>query len=254
MVYIAAMTGYDFVSPRPIYIGLPNEPRYPLAENRVMLQQTKTALKETGVKVWDIELARICDGVSPKTYLPALEVAAELGGHSVLCSIWAPDKKYQAESFAELCALAKPFDLTVDLEFVPWSCVTNLREALDIIRTAKSDNVGIMIDTLHFSRARVGLEELEAVPRELFHYMHLCDGPGEIPSGMEEMIQTGRQERLYPGEGGIDLAAIIRRLPDVIYCMELPNTNKTQVLGYAEHARRCLQAAVKYFAENGINT
>lgn len=43
MTYIAARAGYDYVSIRPIYMGLPGEPNYALAENPQMLKQTKRA-------------------------------------------------------------------------------------------------------------------------------------------------------------------------------------------------------------------
>src|SRR5580658_6596979 len=79
MTYIAARAGYDFGSYRIITMHLPNEPNYDLAANREMLRQTKTALAVTGLKVHDIELARIQDGLDTKSYLPALETAAELG-------------------------------------------------------------------------------------------------------------------------------------------------------------------------------
>ena len=46
---IAARAGYDYVSLRPIYMGLPGEPNYELAENPQMLKQTKRALAATGV-------------------------------------------------------------------------------------------------------------------------------------------------------------------------------------------------------------
>jgi heterodisulfide reductase subunit A-like polyferredoxin len=44
MTYIAARAGYDYVSIRPISIGLPHEPNYALPDNPQMLKQTKTAL------------------------------------------------------------------------------------------------------------------------------------------------------------------------------------------------------------------
>src|SRR5512135_1092751 len=79
MTYIAGRAGYDFVSYRIILLGIANEPNYALAENKAMLKQTRTALAETGLKVNDIEVARVADGVDPKSYLPALETGAELG-------------------------------------------------------------------------------------------------------------------------------------------------------------------------------
>jgi sugar phosphate isomerase/epimerase len=79
MVYVAARAGYDYVSIRPIYMGLPGEPNYALADNPEMLRATKRALADTGMKVHDIELARVYDDMHPTKYLPAMEVAAELG-------------------------------------------------------------------------------------------------------------------------------------------------------------------------------
>lgn len=250
MTYIAAMCGYDYVSLRPIYMGLPGEPNYDLASNKKMLKMTKTALSETGIKVHDIELARIYDGVDVKSYVPAMEVAAELGAKSVLSSIWTPNRDFYIEKFAELCDLAKSFGLNVDLEFVTWADVSNLKEAVDVLKTVNRDNCGIMIDTLHFHRSRVELAELDELPREWFHFAHLCDGPSEIPTNKEGLVHTGRDERLYAGEGGINIEAIINRLPEVVYSIELPHIERVKELGYAEHARRCLEYAKNYLNTN----
>lgn len=246
MTYIAARAGYDFVSFRPIFFGLPGEPNYALGENKELLRQTKTALADTGMKLLDIELARIYDGVDPKSYLPALEVAAELGGRHVLSSIWTEDRSFAIERFAELCELARSFGLTVDLEFVTWASVSTLKGALDILRNVNCDNCGVLVDTLHFHRSQVGLEELAAVPREWFHFAHLCDAPAEIPATKEALIHTGRDARLYAGEGGIDIAAILQRLPAIPYSIELPHLARVKEFGYAEHAWRCLQTAKSY--------
>lgn len=248
MTYIAAEAGYDFVSFRPIYMGLPNEPNYAIAENKEMLRQTKAALAETGIKLHDIELARIYDGVDVKKYLPAMEVAAELGGRAVLSSIWTADRSFYIERFAELCDQAKQFGLTVDLEYVPIACVFNLKGALDVLHTAKCENAGLLLDTHHFHRAGDKVEDLDAVPREWFHFAHLCDAPAEIPTEKEEMTRILREARLYCGEGGIDVAGILNRIPEVPYSIELPHLARVKELGYAEHAYRCLKTAKEYMA------
>lgn len=246
MTYIAARAGYDFVSFRSICMGLPGEPNYDLANNKEMLRQTKTALASTGLKLHDIELARIYDGLDPKKYLPAMETAAELGCRCVLCSIWTPERDFAIECFAELCDLAKPFGMTVDLEFVTWADVKNLKEAMSVLRAANRENCGIMIDTLHFHRSRVALEELNEVPREWFHFAHICDAPAEIPTTKEGLIHTARDARLYVGEGAIDIAAIVSRIPMIPYSIELPHLARVKEMGYAEHAWRCLQTAKDY--------
>ncbi|MFB4165338.1 sugar phosphate isomerase/epimerase family protein [Alteribacillus sp. JSM 102045] len=246
MTYLAARAGYDFVSFRPIYMGLPGEPNYELAENKQMLWETKTALSETGMKLLDIELAKVYNGVDPKSYLPAMEVAAELGGRHVLSSIWTDDRNYAIERFAEICELAKPFGLTIELEFVPIASVHNLDGALDVLNTAKQENSGLMIDVHHFHRSKDKVEDLDAVPRDWFRYLHLCDAPGEIPAWKPEMTRVLREERSLLGEGGIDVGSILSRIPDIPYSIELPNAKLTQELGQEEFARRCLQSAKDY--------
>jgi sugar phosphate isomerase/epimerase len=246
MTYLAARAGYDFVSLRPIYMGLPGEPNYALAENKQMMRETKTALAETGVKLLDIELARICDDVDPKRYEPAMEVAAELGGRHVLSSIWTNDRNLYIERFIELCELAKPYGLTIELEYVPIASVTNLAGTLDVLRSANQENAGLMIDIHHFHRAGDKVEDLDSVPSEWFRFLHLCDAPAEIPTSKEEMTKILREARLYVGEGGIDLASIVNRIPEIPYSIELPHDKRAQELGYEEHARRCLESAKDY--------
>ncbi|MBS3994947.1 MAG: sugar phosphate isomerase/epimerase [Alkaliphilus sp.] len=250
MIYIASMAGYDYVSIRPIFMGLPGESNYDLAVNKEMMKQTKRALTDTGIKLLDIELARIYEGLDPKRYLPAMEVAAELGGKHVLSSIWTDDRNFYMEKFGELCDLAKPFGLTVDLEFVPIACVSDLAKTVEVLRTVNRDNAGIMIDTHHFHRSRDKVEDLKTLPAEWFHFAHICDAPEEIPTEKAEMTRILREARSYLGEGGIDVASIINSIPEIPYSIELPNLEKVKEFGYAEHARRCLQTAKAYIDSN----
>jgi sugar phosphate isomerase/epimerase len=250
MIYIAARAGYDYVSIRPIYMGLPGEPNYALAEKRELLRQTKAALKATGVRLHDIELARIFDGVDLKSYVPAMEVAAELGGKAVLSSIWGGERDYYVEKYAELCDLARPFGLTVDLEYVPIAAVRDLAGAVDVLRTIDRPNAGLMVDMHHLHRARDDPAALDALPREWFHFAHLCDAPAEIPTERQEMIRILREARLYVGEGGIDVAGILSHIPHCVYSIELPNKARHEEMGYAEHATRCLETLKAYLASH----
>ncbi len=250
MTYIAARAGYDFVSLRPIFMGLPGEPNYALADNPAMLKQTKRALAETGIKLYDIELARVYDHMHPTKYLPAMEVAAELGGRAVLSSIWTEERDYAIDMFGRLCDLAKPFGLTVDLEYVPIAGVRSLADAVQVLTAVKRDNAGLMVDTHHFQRAGDRVEALDALPREWFHFAHLCDAPAEIPADRDELTRIMREGRLYLGEGGIDVAGILKHLPEVVYSIELPNLAYVREIGYAEHACRCLETARAYVKAN----
>lgn len=243
---MAADCGYDYVSMRQIYMGLPGEPDYDLAKNRAMMKETRQVLKEKGIKLLDIELARVFDGMDVRNYEPAMETAAELGGTRVLSSIWTPERDYYLEKFAEICDLAKQYNLTVELEYVPIAAVNTLAAAVDVLKSVNRDNAGIMIDVHHFHRAGDDVKELEKVPAEWFRFGHICDAPAEIPSDRQEMTRVLREERSYVGEGGIDVASILNAMPLVPYSIELPNLKKVAEYGYKEHARRCLQTAKAY--------
>jgi sugar phosphate isomerase/epimerase len=249
MAYIAKMCGYEYISIRPIHMGLPGEPNYEIAKNKTLFNQTKKALDDTGIKIHDIELAKIYDGGDVGTYEAAFEASAKLGAKHILSSIWTPNTSFAEEQFAKLCDIAAQYDMSVSLEFVTWADVKNLKDARAILEKVNRDNAGIMIDTLHFNRSRVALEELDTIPKSWFKFAHICDGPAEIPTDREGLIHTGRDARLYVGEGGIDIASILNKMPEMVYSIELPHLERSKEYGYAEHARRCIETAKTYLSK-----
>ncbi len=141
----------------------------------------------------------------------------------------------------------------VQLEFVTWASVSTLAMAKEVLEAVNKKNAGVMLDTLHAHRSRVAPEELDACPKEWFNFFHMCDGPTAIPDSTEELIVIARDARRYCGEGAIDMAAYIRKLPKDIACsVELPHLANAAEFGYAEHARRCLASAKEYLAKHGL--
>lgn len=246
----AAKAGYDCVSLRTIPMGLPGEIPHDIARDHQLFSETVRAAKETGITINDTENARIFDGVDIRNYEPALAAAAELGLHHILSNIWTDDKAYYTEKFGELCTLAARYGLTVNLEFVTWASVKNLREAAELLHAVDCANAGIVIDFLHYYRSKDTIEEVKGCPVGWFNFVHLCDAPREIPEDKESLIHTGREERLYPGEGAIDMKSVLQYLPDgVIRGIEVPHLVRVNEYGVAEHARRALIAAKEYFGE-----
>ena len=248
LIEIASRAGYEFVGLRPIPVGARNEPLHPFATDRTLFSRTKAALAATGVRLLDIEVARIIKEAKPRDYLPAIEAAAQLGGKHVLSSAWCDDLPYIQDFFTELCSLAQQFGLSVDLEFVTWSGIRTLNEAADLVRASRCDNAGIVIDTLHFDRCHAELASLGALPREWFRFVQICDAPAKYSTERDELIRIGRDARLYLGEGGIDVAGILRRLPAGPLSIEIPNTTKLATLGAEQYARLCIETARSYLA------
>jgi sugar phosphate isomerase/epimerase len=248
VTHVAARAGYDYVSLRLIPIGVEGEYEC-ISEDKEMIRRTRLALRETGIRMHDLELARILDDVVPETYLPAMEVAAELGARHVITSAWTrehTEREFIIEQYAKICDLAAPLGLTVDLEFPSFSSLPTLRDATDVVRTANRPNGGILIDTLYLYFSGVSLDELERIPPEWFHFMHICDTDAVLPTTLDEMKHVARDDRKYFGEGRIDFKSILSRVPFMPFSIELPNISRTKELGYEEHARRCLQTARQY--------
>jgi sugar phosphate isomerase/epimerase len=258
LIYNARLIGYDAVGIRPITMGVAGERDFDISKNRELFKLTEQALKDTGISINDIELAKIGDGIDVARYESSFEAAAKLGVKNVISSIWTEKRDFYLEQFAKLCDLARQYGIFVNLEFVTWAEVRTLAQVREVLNAVRKPNAGILIDTLHFHRSRVDPDELNDCPRELFHFVHICDGPADIPlesspTCKEDLIRVGRDAREYAGEGAIDIAGIVKRLPDdAVLSLELPHLEKAAAWGPAEHARRCLSTAKAYMVSNGI--
>jgi sugar phosphate isomerase/epimerase/4-hydroxyphenylpyruvate dioxygenase-like putative hemolysin len=243
LVDAAAEAGYRYVGLRLTRVT-PQEPHYPLATDPALMRTTKVRLAATGIEVLDIELARISPDEDPKDFLRFLEAGAELGARHVITQLPDPDRARKTDRFARLCELARPLGLTVDLEFPSWTETPDLREAVRVLRGADQPNAGILVDLLHFARSGSSVADLRQLPTEWFHFVHVCDAPPGVPATNEGLIHTARFERLFPGEGGIDVHGILESLPPGLpYALEIPRATLVAQVGGKEHARMSIAAA-----------
>jgi sugar phosphate isomerase/epimerase len=249
MVKIAAETGYQFVSLRMTAVT-PTEPVYGLTDDPAMMRETKSLLADTGVRVLDIELARMDPKTEPETYLPFLQTGAELGARHVITQLPDPDRNRAMQRFARLCDLAKPLGLTIDLEFPSWTETPDLAAAAAVLKAVEKPNAGILVDILHFARSNSSRDELRSLPREWFHFVHLCDVPKKAPATTDGIIHAARSERYFPGEGGLNPRKILDCMPVVPYSLEIPHDRRIKELGALEYARQAIRVAGKYLEEN----
>ena len=238
------------VSPRLIQMGAEGESACSPLDKKT-IQATRCAMEVTGVGIHDVELLQIKDDFDVSVYEEGIAVSAELGAERLTASTWSDrdnNRNHIVDSFAALCEMAAGYGLSVSMEFPTFSRLKNLNETVDIVKAADCENGGILIDTLYTHLSRVDPSELEGLPPKWFSYIQICDIPPGVPDDEAAMIYLARNFRLYPGEGAIDFAAIVKRLPPVHFSIELPNRNRITELGYEEHARRCLQATKNMLA------
>lgn len=243
LVDVAASCGFDRVGFR-LLATTPGGLAYPLMDDPQQLRETKTRLAATGVRVADLEVVAF----RPDTVVGALEAfldaGRELGARHTLVAAYDPDLERFTDRFAEYCDMAGRFGLTADLEFMPWTYVPDLGTAQRIVETVSHPAAGILVDALHFDRSAGRLADLQRIPVEWLHYWQMCDGPAERPSSTEELIHAAREERMFPGEGGIDLIGLTRAMPhDITVSIEVPTASLAGTLDAEARARRALRGA-----------
>jgi sugar phosphate isomerase/epimerase len=243
VVDVAARTGYRYVGLRLTRVT-PDEVLYDLVHDKPMMRDTKARLAVTGVAVNDVELFRMDPSLDAESFVPVLEAAAELGAKNLIAQLPDADRKRATERFARLCDLAKPLGIYVSLEFPHWTETGNLSSAVRVLRAVERSNAALLVDMLHFARSKSSLAELASLPREWFRFVHVCDAVKEVPPTLPGIIHTARDERLFPGEGGIDIRAILGCMPQGIpYALEIPRIALSKAVGPEEVALLAIRVA-----------
>jgi hypothetical protein len=77
------------------------------------------------------------------------------------------------------------------------------------------------------------------------------DGPREVPTTVEELRRIAREARLFPGEGGADLAGILPGLPrNIPYAVEVTNPERAREMGAEAYARMGWEKTMKCLRSN----
>ena len=220
LIDMAARAGFASVGFR-ILPAAPGGIAYPLATSSEQAA-VRAACKATGVALLYAELISIVADTRPADFLPLFEASAAIGIPRVLVAGDHPDIGLVTDHFAALCDLARPYDLALDFEFMPFRAIADLASAVTIVTDAKQSNGFVLVDALHFSRSNSSLDQLRALDRRLLGTFQICDAP-KVPPPRDQYMAEARTRRLLPGVGGLDLGAIMDALPaDVPIGVEIP--------------------------------
>lgn len=221
LVRLARRSGFDFVGLRfhPVAAGalhwLPDAPG---------LRELARVMEGEGIGLYDIETVVIDAALDPQTLVPAMEAAAALGGKRV--NVCADDFPALAETFARIADLAATCGLGLDLECMAWRGINTPRACLDLIAASGARNAAYLVDCLHHSRCGGTSADVAGMPAGMVVSAQLCDAPAVAPSDNAGLLAEARGGRLLPGEGGLDLAGIVRALPaGTVLSVELPSAS-----------------------------
>ena len=222
MVEVAAQAGYSHVGLR-LVPATPQEHHFPLVADADLRRQTLARLRDTGVRVLDVEILRLKPQTRIKDFEGVLAVGAEFAASELLVAGNDPDEARMTDNFAALCDLAAQYGLHPHLEFMPWTDARNLEQAVRVVENAGRSNGCVLVDAFHFDRSGSRLEDLAKVAPARLRYAQLCDVAGPRPGDMQEILRQARNERRFPGEGDCDLAGLLKCLPENLpLSLEIP--------------------------------
>ena len=252
LIDVAAACGYDHVGIR-LLPAMPGGVAYRLMDDAAALRETIARCDATGITVADLEVVAFRPETDLAAFSAFFETGARLGARHMLVAGYDPDLDRFTDRFAAFCDAAAPYGLTADLEFMPWTSVPDLVTASQIVEKAGTANAGVLVDALHFDRSRSSTGDIAKIPAGRLHYWQLCDAAAERPATTDEMIHVARSERMFPGEGGIDLVSLIRAMPaDIPVSIEVPTTELAKTMDAQARARRALGAAKRVIEAAGL--
>ncbi|MFK0285241.1 sugar phosphate isomerase/epimerase family protein [Streptomyces sp. NPDC090499] len=114
-----------------------------------------------------------------------------------------------AGEFAALAAEAESVGARVGIEFLPWSNIRTVHDALRLVEAAGHPAGGVLIDVWHTERAHTPPAELADVPLSRIVGVELNDADSTVVGSLFE--DTVRRRRLC-GEGSFDLPGVIAAL------------------------------------------
>jgi len=248
MVSCAAEAGFSHVGIR-LLPATPTEPRYDIVGDTPMLREIERRLADTGVQVLDVEIFRLKPETCVADYEAAIATAARLGARELLVAGNDPDEARLIDTFAAFCDLADRYGLGAGLEFMPWTDAKDLPHAARIVERAARANAAVLIDPFHLSRSRSRIADIASIPPSQLRCMQFCDVPDAIPPTMDAILAEARAERLFPGEGEVDLRGLLRAVPrDIPLSVEVPTHTLARSIGATERARRALAATRRVLA------
>ena len=246
LVDVAAGAGFEYISMF-AYSTVPQLPTDPAVADRSLRKAVAERLRQTGVKLLNLECFNLTPEEDPAHFKDALEFGAELGASRATAIVYDnPDRRDALAKFRRLCDMAREHDIAVNLEFFA-TCrsIPNLDAAVDFVREAARINCGIVVDLLHLVRTSGGMAGLVDLNPKLIGMVQVSDGLLDS-EGID--LQADMLERGLPGTGEFPLREFFAWLdPAVVIGVEVPQLGLMGKVPPLERAKNMAQATRALF-------
>ena len=184
------------------------------------LSGVRQILNDTGMKYFELEILMdwYLDGEarakSDSFRRRVIELGGELGMRNLKIGAnpfdeSPPNFARMTDEFARLCEDVASVGATVAIEFMPFSPIRNIAEALQVAEGANQPNGGLMVDHWHVARGGSPYSEVARIPARFIKGVELDDVGAQIRGSLFEDSSFNRQ---LCGEGAGDCPAFIDAL------------------------------------------
>ncbi|RWM10558.1 MAG: sugar phosphate isomerase/epimerase [Mesorhizobium sp.] len=252
-IAIAAETGFQYASIR-LHSPRRGEEKLSSRELDEAVQKALLVSRESGVLVSSVEALVLAADTDIDTYRPILGAAAKLGARCVLVVAFDDVHSRILDKFGALSVSATQFGLGLEIEFMVFSAIKDLHDAVQVLAEAGSPNDKVVVDVLHLLRSGGGPKDLLRVPATMISQIQLSDGPRHADPKC--LVKEARFNRMFIGEGEFPLDEIMSRCPPgVPLSLEIP-AERLRLQGIsaqerALRARRSFEILVEHLSSDG---
>lgn len=208
LIRVAGEAGFPSIALQSYWIT-----RYGVDRMRGLLNQTGVA---AGALEGAIQWPKGADaGVQDADLL--LDMTAAIGAgvlHGACMETKLESLAQAVDGLAALCERARPYNIKVSIEPIPFSAVPDLETGWRLVREVGAANCGLCIDFMHLDCEPNGanLDLLRKIPGQSIFYVQLTDSPPTKADSAQSYLAECMVERLPMGEGAIDIDAMMKAL------------------------------------------
>jgi sugar phosphate isomerase/epimerase len=182
--------------------------------NLQMIRALRQRVADAGMVLSNVSAYHFYPDVRMDELDRAMEAIIELRCGILVSNSYHPDEASYVAALQRLCATGRSAGVRVAVEFMRYSAVKSLGDALRIIEQVGAPNIGVLIDALHLARSGGSPADIGKLDPASIVFAQLCDGK-QVDAAMteEQLRHEARTGRLYPGDGCLPLREFLEALP-----------------------------------------
>ncbi len=174
-------------------------------QQRGKLSDVAELLGENGIRCFSVQDLDVTADERATLQLAerCAEAAAALGAKYVHTTVSAPLTDATLALYRRALELVRGAGVQFALEFLPWTPLNDIRTTREILARLALPDVGMLVDTWHWTHGPSTLADLEALPLAEIAYVQFDDHP---PLASDDLLRETISRRALPGDGEFALA------------------------------------------------